>query len=100
MEEQPLEAVGAAARRPGPVDRVPGDANALRGEFDAIKLAELVAEVSVDMGRSAAEALLPYTPERMDAMIDMARAGTDFDSSMQRAFRRTFRIEKPPVVIG
>lgn len=57
-------------------------ANALRGEFDAIKLAELVAEVSVDMGRSAAEALLPYTPERMDAMIDMARAGTDFDSSM------------------
>lgn len=56
-------------------------ANALRGEFDAIKLAELVAEVSIDMGRDTAEALLPYTPERMDAMIDMARAGSSFDPS-------------------
>lgn len=57
-------------------------ANALRGEFDAIKLAELVTEVSVDMGREAAEALLPYTSERMTAMLDLAKAGADFDPSL------------------
>jgi hypothetical protein len=57
-------------------------ANALRGEFDAIKLAELVAEVSADMGRTAAELLLPYGSDRMQAMIDMARAGADFDPSL------------------
>jgi hypothetical protein len=34
------------------------------------------------MGREAAEALLPYTAERMTAMIDMAKAGMDFDPSV------------------
>jgi hypothetical protein len=33
------------------------------------------------MGRTAAEALLPYTAERMDAMLDMAKAGLSIDAS-------------------
>lgn len=51
-------------------------ANTLRGEFDAVKLAEMVAELSNELGVTAVVENLPYTPERVQAMIDLINVDT------------------------
>ncbi|KAA0573390.1 ParB/RepB/Spo0J family partition protein [Azospirillum sp. Sh1] len=51
-------------------------ANTLRGEFDAVKLAEMVADLSNELGVTAVVESLPYTPERVQAMIDLINVDT------------------------
>lgn len=46
-------------------------ANALRGDFDSVKLAEMIAGLSAEIGMEAIVDALPYTPERLQAMVDL-----------------------------
>ena len=52
-------------------------ANQLRGEFDAVELSSLVNEIVQELGRDQAINLLPFTDQRIDAMIDLAMAEMD-----------------------
>jgi hypothetical protein len=46
-------------------------ANALKGEFDSVKLAEMIHDLSKDIGIAELQEALPYTPERLQSMIDL-----------------------------
>ncbi len=46
-------------------------ANALRGEFDSIGLAEIVARLEQANGKEAIVEALPYTAERIQGMLDL-----------------------------
>lgn len=51
-------------------------ANALRGDFDSVKLAEMIAELSSGVGVTELLESLPYTAERIQAMLDLSMVDT------------------------
>jgi len=46
-------------------------ANTLRGEFDSVKLAEMVDDLITAYGKEHVIDQLPYTPERLQSMMDL-----------------------------
>lgn len=57
-------------------------ANMLRGEFDAVALAEVVGQITADLGRDEALASLSLTTERFDSMLDLDAATRQLGESM------------------
>lgn len=51
-------------------------ANVLRGEFDSVKLAEMISSMAAEVGMGELEAALPYTAERLNAMVDLLSVDT------------------------
>lgn len=55
-------------------------ANTLRGEFDSVELAKIVKDLADESGLDLISASLPYTPERLQGMIDLLNTEIgDFD---------------------
>ncbi len=52
-------------------------ANSLKGEFDSVQLAEIVKNLTDSIGKEAVVDALPYTPERIQGMLDLLHTSTD-----------------------
>ena len=52
-------------------------ANSLKGEFDSVQLAEIVKNLTDNLGKEAVVEALPYTPERIQGMLDLLNTSTD-----------------------
>ncbi|MDX5370572.1 MAG: ParB/RepB/Spo0J family partition protein [Alphaproteobacteria bacterium] len=52
-------------------------ANTLKGEFDSVKLAGIVASLTEDIGKAEVIDALPYTPERIEAMLALVNISDD-----------------------
>ena len=52
-------------------------ANTLKGEFDSVGLAEIIKELADESSLAAVSEALPYTPERLQGMIDLLGVDTD-----------------------
>lgn len=46
-------------------------ANTLKGEFDSVELAKIIEELASEGGIAALSESLPYTPERLQGMVDL-----------------------------
>ncbi len=52
-------------------------ANTLRGEFNSVKLAGMVDDMTKAYGKEQVINDLPYTPERIQSMVDLLHTNTD-----------------------
>lgn len=52
-------------------------ANSLKGDFDSVQLAGLIKNLADGIGRDAVVDALPYTPERIQSLMDLTSVSSD-----------------------